>query len=231
MTFDLKRFRATLDVAYVCDDDPTVLVFDNYLRWKGMPAFLVRPAFKNDAPPAEAFVSPHFAVLVYRANPLYTTLCTLGASYRIIPFSRASFGDERGVRYEYIFHAAPAHEQHAAQLLALIAGYPFIHTIEIGPGYILPIGEPVTPGSSMEYLYFTYPYLDDGRLYESDPWGQIERPNLLIQMLWVFPIYRSEAQFIRANGMEAFEQRLQERHSRIYDAYDMLRLPVVEHTL
>ena len=84
-------------------------------------------------------------------------------------------------------------------------------------------------GSSIEYLYFTYPYLDDGRLYESDPWGQIERPNLLIQMLWVLPIYQSEARFIRANGMEAFEQRLQERHSHIYDAYDMLRLPVVEH--
>jgi hypothetical protein len=189
----------------------------------------VRPVFKNDAPPAEMFVSPHFTVLVYRANPLYTTLCTLGASYRIIPFSRASFGDERGVRYEYIMHAAPSHEQHAAQLLALIAEYPFIHTIEIGPGYILPVGEPVVPGSPMEYLYFTYPYLDDSRLYESDPWGQIERPDLLIQMLWVLPIYRSEAQFIRTNGMEAFEQRLQERHSRIYDAYDMLRLPVVEH--
>ncbi|MGQ9548835.1 MAG: suppressor of fused domain protein [Roseiflexus sp.] len=231
MTFDLTQFRAALDAAYVHDDDPAALVFDNYLRWKGTPTFLVRPVFKDDAPPAETCVSPHFTVLVYRANPLYTTLCTLGASCRIIPFSRASFGDERGVRYEYIIHAAPSNEQHAAQLLALIAEYPFIHTIEIGPGYILPVGEPVVPGSPMEYLYFTYPYLDDGRLYESNPWGQIERPDLLIQMLWVLPIYRSEAQFIRAKGIEAFEQRLQERHSRIYDAYDMLRLPVVEHTL
>ncbi len=131
MTFDLNRFRATLDAAHMRNDDPTTPVFDNYLRWKGVPAFLVRPVFKNDAPPAEMFVSPHFTLPVYRANPLYTTLCTLGAGYRAIPFSRASFGDERGVRYAY--------------------------------------------------------------------------------------------------GMEASEQRLQERHSHIYDAYDMLRLPVVEH--
>lgn len=92
----------------------------------------------------------------------------------------------------------------------------------------MPVGEPVAPGSPMEYLYFTYPYLDDSRMYESNPWGEIERPELLIQVLWVLPIYRSEAQFIRIAGMEAFEGRLQERHAQIYDAYDLMRLPLVE---
>lgn len=228
MTFDFTQFRAALDAAYVHDDDPTALVFEHYLRWKGMPSFIARPVFNENAAPTETFVSPHFTVLAYQANPLYTTLCTLGASYRVIPFSRASFGDERGVRYEYIMHAARAHERQAAELLALIAEYPFVHDVEIGPGYVMPVGEPVAPGSPMEYLYFTYPYLDDGRLYESHPWGEIERSEMLIQVLWVLPIYRSEAQFIRTAGMEAFEERLQERHSQIYDAYDIMRLPVVQ---
>lgn len=227
MTFDPHQFRAALDAAYVRNDDPVALVFDRYLRWKGMPSFIARPVFNEGAAPIETFISPHFSVLAYQANPLYTTLCTLGGSYRIIPFSRASFGDERGVRYEYIMHAARSDEQHAAELLAQIAEYPFVHNVEIGPGYVMPVGEPVAPGSPMEYLYFTYPYLDDGRLYESDPWGEIEQAKVLIQVLWVFPIYRSEALFIRRFGMEAFEEELQRRHSRIYDAYDLMRLPVV----
>ncbi|MGB9752367.1 MAG: hypothetical protein C0183_16475 [Roseiflexus castenholzii] len=228
MTFSLTQFRAALDAAYVRDDDPTALMFDHYLRWKGMPLFIARPVFQEGMGPMETLVSRHFAVLAYRANPLYTTLCTLGASYRVIPFSRVSFGDERGVRYEYIMHAARANEQQAAELLALVAEYPFVHNVEIGPGYVMPVGEPVAPGSPMEYLYFTYPYLDDSRMYESNPWGEIERPELLIQVLWVLPIYRSEAQFIRIAGMEAFEGRLQERHAQVYDAYDLMRLPLVE---
>ncbi|ABU58087.1 suppressor of fused domain protein [Roseiflexus castenholzii] len=228
MTFNLTQFRAALDAAYVRDDDPTALMFDHYLRWKGSPSFIARPVFQEGMGPMETLVSRHFTVLAYQANPLYTTLCTLGASYRVIPFSRVSFGDERGVRYEYIMHAARANEQQAAELLALVAEYPFVHNVEIGPGYVMPVGEPVAPGSPMEYLYFTYPYLDDSRMYESNPWGEIERPELLIQVLWVLPIYRSEAQFIRIAGMEAFEGRLQERHAQIYDAYDLMRLPLVE---
>lgn len=227
MILDVSQFRAALDAAYVRENDPAALVFDNYLRWKGTPAFLVRPVVQDDMMPSEALVSPQFTILAYETNPLYTTLCTLGASYRVIPFSRASFGDERGVRYEYIMHATPAFAQQAAELLALVAEHPFRHALEIGPGYILPVGEPVIPGSPMEYLYFTYPYLDDNRLYETEPWGQIERADQLIQIQWVFPIYYSEAQFIRAAGVEAFELRLQERHTQVYDAYDFMRLPVV----
>ena len=227
MTQDAGKFRAALDAAFVRDNDPTALVFDNYLRWKGSPAFLVRPIYPADAAPADMLVSPHFTVLAYQANPLYTTLCTLGASYGVIPSSTVSFGDERGVRYEYIMHTPPDAAQPIAGLLALIAEHPFEHQVEIGPGYILPIGEPVIPGSPMEFLYFTYPYLDDGRLYEANPWGQIEQAELLIQTLWVFPIYLAEAEFIRTSGVEAFEERLQEHHSQKYDAYDFMRLPIV----
>ena len=223
MTVNDTDLRAQLQAAYRQERDPAALVLDNYLRWKGAPAHLVRVA----PPDGERLVSRHFAVLAYPANQLFTTYCTLGASLRAIPHSQRSFGDRRGVRYEYIMHAAPAHEPVVCDLLALIAEHPHRHEVEVGPGYVLPIGEPIAPGSGMEYLYFTYPYLDDPRMFEGRPQGQIERPDALIQWLWVLPIYLSERNYLRKIGTEAFEELLQARHSEVYDAYAFSRLPLV----
>ncbi|HMP41295.1 MAG TPA: suppressor of fused domain protein, partial [Roseiflexaceae bacterium] len=157
-------------------------------------------------------VSPLFSILAYEQNPLYLTYCTLGASYRIIPHSEVSFGDTRGVRYEYLFHAPLEHEAAICELLLLVAEHPHHYGVEYGPGFVLPIGEPVVRGSSMEYLYFTYPFLDDQKIYEGGAYGQIERADLLIQTLWVFPIYRSEYLHLRSVGAEAFEDTLFEHH-------------------
>lgn len=226
MTINDTDLRAQLQAALREERDPAALVLDNYLRWKGAPEHLIRvaPAPDEGGPP---LVSRHFAVLAYPANPLFTTYCTLGGSYRVIPNSQRSFADRRGVRYEYIFHAPPARESEVCDLLALIAEHPHRHRVEVGPGYVLPIGEPVAPGSGMEYLYFTYPYLDDPRMFEGRPQGQIERPDVLIQWLWALPIYLSEFNYIKRVSPEAFEDLLQSRHSQVYDAYEFGRLPLV----
>jgi hypothetical protein len=223
MTIQDTDFRAELARALLEEGDPAALVFENYLRWKGAPEYLVRMPPDGE----DALVSRRFAVLAYPANPLFTTYATLGGSWRVIPGSRDSFGDARGVRYEYVFHAPHVHESAACELLVLVAEHPHRHGVEIGPGFVLPIGEPVVSGAGMEYLYFTYPYLDDGRLYEAAPFGQIDRAELLVQWLWALPIYRSEAVFIRERGPEAFEELLQARHSERYDAYEFLRPPLV----
>jgi hypothetical protein len=223
MTVNDTDLRARLQAAYRQERDPAAFVLDNYMRWKGAPAHLIRVT----PPEGERLVSRHFAVLAYAANQLYTTYCTLGASYRVIPHSPRSFGDRRGVRYEYIVHAQPAHEAAVCELLALIAEHPHRHGVEIGPGYVLPVGGPVAPGSGMEYLYFTYPYLDDTRMFEGRPQGQIERPDALIQWLWLLPIYLSEFNYIKRVGPAAFEELLQTRHGEVYDAYAFNRLPVV----
>jgi hypothetical protein len=223
MTINDTDLRAQLDEAYRRERDPAVLVLDNYMRWKGAPEHLIRVA----PPEGERLVSRHFAVLAYPGNQLFTTYATLGASLRIVPNSPRSFGDRRGVRYEYLFHAQPAYETEVCELLALVAEHPHRHGVEVGPGYVLPIGEPVAQGSGMEYLYFTYPYLDDPRMFEGRPQGQIERPELLIQWLWVLPIYLSEFNYIKRTGPDAFEELLQNRHGEVYDAYAFNRLPVV----
>ncbi|MEN9935817.1 MAG: hypothetical protein RLZZ387_2396 [Chloroflexota bacterium] len=226
MTINDTDLRGQLQAAYRQERDPAALVLDNYMRWKGAPEHLIKVAPEPDES-GRRFVSRHFAVLSYPKNPLFTTYGTLGGSYAVIPNSPRSFGDRRGVRYEYIMHAPPAHETEVCDLLALVAEHPHRHGVEIGPGYVLPIGEPVVPGSNMEYLYFTYPYIDDPRMFEGKPQGQIDRPEALVQWLWVFPIYLSERNYIRQVGPEAFEDLLQTRHSEVYDAYEFGRLPVV----
>lgn len=224
MTVNDTDLRAQLQEAHRRERDPATFVLDNYMRWKGAPEHLIRVA------PAEGearVVSAHFAVLSYPGNKLYTTYATLGGSARVIPNSPRSFGDRRGVRYEYLMHAQPEHEALVCELLALVAEHPHRHGVEVGPGYVLPIGEPVAPGSGMEYLYLTYPYLDDPRMFEGKPSGQIDRPDALIQWLWVLPIYLSEFSYIKKTGPDAFEELLQTRHSEVYDAYAFNRLPVV----
>lgn len=221
-----QDFRTELEQAYRAEGDPAFPVFENYLAWKGAPAFLVRARPPTDQQ-AEHLISPRFSVLIYPADPSYATFCTLGASYRVVPGSRESFGDARGVRHEYLMHAPLSQEAIVAELLALVAEHPITHNVEIGPGAILPIGEPVAPGSGMEYLYLTYPYLDDVGLLTGNPHGQIDRPDVLVQTLWVFPIYRSELQVLQKHGVEVFEERLNAHHRKQYDAYDFMRLPVI----
>jgi hypothetical protein len=201
--------------------DPAVFVFDTYLRWKGVPLNGARLKGNHE------HLSRYFSVLEFPGTVDFRVYGTLGASRMAIPGSAASFGDERGVRYEYLIHADPQHEDAMIDLLLLVAEFPFKEQVEYQPGYVLPIGEPVVLGSNMEYLYFTYPYLDDARLYEGNPWGQIDRGNVLIQMLWAFPIYLSEFQFLRRHGPDAFEEAVNQRHRARYDAYDFARLPYV----
>ena len=146
MTVNDTDLRAQLQAAYRQERDPSVFALDNYLRWKGAPEHLVRVAPDPDQA-GERLVSRHFAVLVYPKNPLFTTYATLGAGYRVIPGSPRSFGDRRGVRYEYSMRAPPAHETEVCDLLALVAEHPHRHELEVCPGAILPIGDPVARGS------------------------------------------------------------------------------------
>lgn len=215
-----EQFYATLAHAHAQTGDPAALVFENYLRWKGLPADAIRLEDRVE------HLSPYFSVLEYPAEHRFAAYCTLGASYKVIPGSQASFSDARGVRHEYILHAFPDYADAAVELLIMLAEFPFKHNLEIGPGFVLPIGEPVVEGSHMEYLYFTYPFMDEPDIARHAQ-GQIERPEALIQTLWVFPIYRSEVEFIRANGPEAFEELCYARHAQHYDADDFLRLPYV----
>ena len=212
-----KQFFDTLVAAYNATDDPAVYVYENYLRWTGVPA----DGFKLQS--TGPHLSPHFTILTYAATPAFSTVHTLGASFKIMPNSNISFADKRGMRYEYIMHAPPQYMMEVSNLLVQVAEYPFLREVEYAPGYVLSIGEPVVPESGMQHLYFTYPYVDDTRMDTDMPWGQIERPQFVIQMLWVFPIYLSEVAYIQRAGANAFEERCHQRHQQQYDVFDFFR--------
>jgi hypothetical protein len=219
ITYD-QHFQVLAD-AHHADGDPSVFVFENYLKWKGVPLNASRVTA------AQEHLSRHFAVLEYRGSDEFQVFATLGASYEVIPGSQESFGDRRGVRYEYLLHAPARYADEISGLMLLVAQYPFSAQVEYQPGYVLPIGEPVVSGSGMEFLYLTYPYVDDVRMLEGRPWGQIERGKYLIQTLWAIPIYRSEVSFLRRHGPDVFEEHINRRHAERYDAFDFERLPYV----
>lgn len=215
-----QHFRILAD-AHHADGDPSVFVFENYLKWKGVPHGAARPLDE------QVGLSPHFSVLNYPGGPGFGVYATMGASYTPIPGSMQSFDNGFGVRYEYLLHAEQRYEDEVAELLFKVAQFPFRAQIEVQPGYILPLGEPIIEGSGVEFLYYSYPYLDDQRLNEAAPWGQIERGKYLIHMLWLLPIYRSEVSYIRRHGPDAFEDQMHKRHSIRYDGFDFTRLPYI----
>lgn len=197
--------------------DPVSIVFDNYVAWKGAPIDIARP------PQPVEHVSPAFSVLEYANEKPYYVFCTAGASYKRIPHSVERFRDPRGVRYEYLIHAPPETRAEILNILLMVASYPFLQDFMYYAGCIIPTGGPIVAGSPMEYLYFTYPYEDDPRIFEPPSWGQIDREDLLIQTLWVFPIYASEVRYVEHVGVDAFEQ-LCETHQ--IKAYDFFRTPL-----
>lgn len=211
-------YRRALHALWHAKADPAIMVYERLVVWKGMPThrFGARP--KQASEGLHDALSELFSICVYESNPLYSVFCTVGASLRMIPKSDLSTGDPRGMRFEYLMHAPAEHAELACEFLLMIAEHPHIHQREVGPGYVLPIGEPIIPGSAIEFLYFTPPFLDDPHIYEVNPAGEIDHPRAYIQTLWVVPMTRAERDFLRKNGVEAFEALLHRSHSERYDA-------------
>lgn len=198
--------------------DPIGIVYDNYVKWKGTPLDMTKPATVPE------HLSQHFQILEYPGDHDYRVFCTVGASATIIPHSSARFKNEHGVRYEYLLHALPLYRVQAWETLLMVATYPFLQNYMYYAGSIIPIGGTLVEGSPMAYLYFTYPYEDDPKIYDPPSWGQIERDDVLIQTLWVFPIHKSEAHYVETNGPDAFEEVC---GTQPFASYDFFRAPLV----
>lgn len=211
-------YRRALHAQWHTSGDPAIMVYERLVLWKGMPDHRYGARPKQGADGILPTLSQHFSLCVFSANPLYAVFCTVGASLTPIPHSTTSTGDPRGMRFEYLMHAPEHHAELVCELLLMIAEHPHIHQREIGPGYVLPIGEPIVPGSAIEFLYFTYPFLDDPHIYEVNPAGEIDHPRAYIQTLWVVPMTRTERSYLRTHGVEAFETLLHQKHSERYDA-------------
>ena len=222
----IDPYREQLAQRWERESDPAVLYYDRLLRWKGTPTFRIGARPKQGAEGIHSALSAHFSICVFQQNPLFDVYCTVGASRSTIPHSTHTSRDPRGIRHEYLMHASNVYSEAVCEILLMIAEHPHIHNLEIGAGFVMPIGEPIVPNSALEYLYFTYPFLDDPHIYDPNPAGEIDHPQTYIQTLWILPISKAERQYLRTNGVEAFEAFLHEQHSQRYDS-DLLRRSLI----
>lgn len=204
-------------------------VAENYRRWKGQPSHVHRLQAQYQG------VLPSFEILEYReegpysmsatGDERYSLYCTVGASHQVIPQSKQELGDQRGMRHEFLMHGQPQYQREIANYLEMLACYPFLTNsfLSVGSVVSLPEGKTLVEGSSIDLLYLTFPYEDD-RNWDAEPFGQISTSQYLVQMLWVLPIYQSEAQFLYGHGLEAFDSLCYDRRLQ---ACDFMRKPMI----
>ncbi|GEM50160.1 suppressor of fused domain protein [Deinococcus cellulosilyticus] len=173
-------------------------------QWLGEPSQVIVPQKQHPA------LDPQFAVMTFPSSQSYLRYMTNGASRNVVPGSQAEFGDDLGVRYEYLMHGKQAMDRVCCDLLFRIAQVPYLISRSLDAGETLVISRQhgIGGGSPMTSVYLTYPYEDDPLIYTSDPLGQLKFANLRIQTLWVIPIHESERQLILDQGPDAFEEIL-----------------------
>jgi hypothetical protein len=129
---------------------------------------------------------------------------------------RATESTDHGLEFVAVARSeAAAVMTHLGQLAYYQAGPP---ENRLGVGHTLGIGEGWIPGSPLDALLISLPYL----------WGpSLEHCQLKgrhIQVLWVIPVYESERAFGREHGLDALEQRFEDLS---LDYVDPFRKPVV----
>jgi suppressor of fused protein SUFU len=99
--------------------------------------------------------------------------------------------------------AAPQQDILHVELLTMTAWYH--REQKLGWGHTFPIGRAWLPGSSCDYMLLSLPY----------PFGEelevCQLPEGHVQFLWLLPITRAEREFKIKEGLEALEQRFEER--------------------
>jgi hypothetical protein len=103
--------------------------------------------------------------------------------------------------------------------LALVAQYQAgAMASRLDVGHTVPIGSGWMPGSPLDHVLISLPYLWGPRLED------LVLPDRHIRVLWVVPIHAIEAQYRHAKGLEALERRFEDAR---LDYLDPRRRPVV----
>lgn len=109
--------------------------------------------------------------------------------------------NHHGHGLEFVLTAPVSHPRFA-DVLSMTAYYhcggAAPHTLDLG--HSVPLGEPVTPGSTCEHLLVSLPYLHGPDL------EMCALPNGHARLLWLQPVTASEIAFRREHGTEALEQ-------------------------
>lgn len=97
------------------------------------------------------------------------------------------------------FIMSPAKDDLIVETLAMISHFQSFAAHPLTIGSVVDIGRPWIPGSQCDHLVVSLPY----------PFGPSLEVAENARFVWLVPITASEASFIRENGFETFEDRLE----------------------
>ncbi|MGW1978881.1 suppressor of fused domain protein [Streptomyces sp. NPDC001889] len=125
-------------------------------------------------------------------------------------------GSETGGTEFFLMSPTPA-ETHS-ETLAMVSHFHSFEAHRLDVGSIVNIGRPWMPESRMDRLLVSLPYPYGPEL----EWAPAEAGSA--RFLWLLPIYQSEAEFVRREGLEEFESRLDAEGVNVLDSQ---RNPIV----
>ncbi|MFB6818367.1 suppressor of fused domain protein [Streptomyces sp. NPDC056347] len=111
---------------------------------------------------------------------------------------------------EFFIMSPVASDVHS-ETLAMVSHYHSFEAHRLTVGSVINIGRPWMPGSRMDHLLVSLPYPYGPELEWSPPEAGRAR------FLWLLPIHKSEAEFIRRENLDEFESRLDSRAVNVLD--------------
>ena len=103
---------------------------------------------------------------------------------------------------EVFLLSAEDDSDNATEILAMVAYFHADPRYRLHVGEVIDIGRPWQPDSALDHLLVSLPYPYGPKLEWMGPEGSSTR------FLWLLPISRAEAERVRSEGLEAFEQSM-----------------------
>ncbi|TWG20084.1 suppressor of fused protein SUFU [Micromonospora taraxaci] len=98
-----------------------------------------------------------------------------------------------------------------SETLAMVSHFHSFEAHQLDVGSVINIGRPWMPGSHMDHLLVSLPYPYGPEL----EWAPAEAGGA--RFLWLLPIYKSEADFIKRETLDEFESMLDAEGVNVLD--------------
>jgi len=158
-----------------------------------------------------------FSVARFRNQPVegMSTYVTLGLNHHVL-----SMAEKREVRQELVFstfESVPSDE--IVSFLLRFTDLVLSRHEALLRGQVIGPGKPLFPGSAMNAIYVSMPVIFD------EGFNTFEGSSPPSVLVWLVPIFESEARYVQEHGWEAFEDILEKEDP---DLWDLNRLPVID---
>jgi hypothetical protein len=179
-------------------EDARIRALERHVRefWQG---HAVEPATWEEGPILDRV--PGFAT--YRVAPRNT-----GEGWTYVTVGSSVHEAEGGTEF---FLVAPTAERAHAETLGMVSHLNSFEEYRLDVGSVIDLGGPWTDGSRMDHLLVSPPYPYGPAL----EWAPEEAGGA--RFLWLLPVHRSEAAFVAAESLDAFEELLEAEGVNVLD--------------